>query len=60
MNWTRLSRDEQIANHCASDICDNHAEWRMEAGGVGLLYCDECKGQIELDRHLESAHSVHV
>lgn len=42
-DWTRLdvSQDE-----CASRHCKNDARWRMDAGGVGSYYCDDCREKI--------------
>ena len=42
-DWTRLdvSQDE-----CASRHCKNDARWRMDAGGVGSYYCDDCRVKI--------------
>lgn len=43
--WTRLH--DETKEECASVSCGHSpASWRMDAGGVGSFFCDDCRRKI--------------
>lgn len=45
--WSKLTDTEQAKEHCATDECYGRPMHRFEHGGVGSVYCSECKAAIE-------------
>ena len=43
MDWLKIARGSE---GCSTDGCLNPADWRMEAGGVGLDYCVNCRARV--------------
>lgn len=41
-----LATEAPSGEVCASERCENPATNRLESGGVGSVYCDECAGRI--------------
>lgn len=56
MPWFALTGDERIRDRCASEGCAGQPTWRLEAGGVGSVYCSGCKAQIDK----QEKHADHV
>lgn len=56
MPWFPLKGDERITGRCASDGCSGQPTWRLEAGGIGSVYCSGCMETIEADPHSQAMH----
>jgi hypothetical protein len=44
MTWHPLTEQ---GHRCATVRCSKRAVWRLETGGVGSSYCDDCKQRID-------------
>lgn len=55
MRWSRDGNGGYIP--CASEACDNVAEWYGEAGGVGSHYCNGCRTRLDEHRQRFDANA---
>ncbi len=55
MQWTRII---PRGDSCATDRCLGTAKWKMESGGVGSVYCSECRDNIVEDELRRAALAV--